>query len=461
MVTIQRLCVGLCVASALIREVRGQVPVADSAPTLEQRIEQLEAREAHHQRTIAELQRQLRSGDASNWLDEQRAEEVRNIVLDVLADADGRVSLLQDAATAGWDNGFFIRSADGNFALRTLGQIQFRYVYSMQDNSPSDDHRAGFEHHRIRVGLKGHIVDPTWNYFIWSGWDSSGTSLILDAFLKKGLGNGWSVQAGQFKSEAWREWTVTEMKLQFVERSLIDARYAVSYTQGVALEYVNDDLRVNLQLHDGIRTRATAFSVPPGPSSALYQASNEYAFGVRAEYKLHGAWPDYGDWEGWTGGDGLAVIGGSLYVQEGESGTTDEENDLVQWSLDASLKWDGASLFAAVIGTSVDDDAAVDRDEFAFLIQGGCFLADDLEIMARYEYGDLDGAGGVAGDDLSILTLGVSRYWARHALKWTTDLGYAFEPVDDAWGGAGRGWRGDAAGEDGQIVIRSQFNLLF
>ena len=54
-----------------------------------------------------------------NWMTEERAEEVRSLVRDVLADADTRASLLQSGMTAGYDDGFMIGSTDGNF-LKTF-----------------------------------------------------------------------------------------------------------------------------------------------------------------------------------------------------------------------------------------------------------------------------------------------------------------------------------------------------
>ncbi|HRP63092.1 MAG TPA: hypothetical protein PK400_07365, partial [Phycisphaerales bacterium] len=65
--------------------------------------------------------------------------------------------------------------------------------------------------------------------------------------------------------------------------------------------------------------------------------------------------------------------------------------------------------------------------------------------------------------DLAVITVGVNKYFSKHAVKWTTDVGYGINEVDPFWGsrGAGAGWRSDAAGDKGQIVIRSQLQLVF
>ncbi len=60
-----------------------------------------------------------------------------------------------------------------------------------------------------------------------------------------------------------------------------------------------------------------------------------------------------------------------------------------------------------------------------------------------------------------MFTVGGTRDRAKHALKWTTDIGVGFDEIDGEWASAGLGWREDTATEDGQVVVRSQFQLLF
>ena len=60
---------------------------------------------------IAELSAQQNA----DWLTEQRSDEIREIVQDVLADADTRASLQGSNMAAGYDDGFVISSSDGNW----------------------------------------------------------------------------------------------------------------------------------------------------------------------------------------------------------------------------------------------------------------------------------------------------------------------------------------------------------
>jgi len=47
------------------------------------------------------------------WMDEARAQEVRGIVRDALADSGARASFLTDGWSSGYDAGAYVRSGDG------------------------------------------------------------------------------------------------------------------------------------------------------------------------------------------------------------------------------------------------------------------------------------------------------------------------------------------------------------
>ncbi|MEY4841291.1 MAG: hypothetical protein RJA12_15, partial [Planctomycetota bacterium] len=136
---------------------------------------------------IAELKKEiaeLKSQNSDKWLTEQRADEIRSVVQDVLSDADTRSSLQAAAATSGYNNGFFISSPDGNFKLQINGQLQNRWAYNWlstrdmnnSQTSPSTTSTFsnvgiakaayGFEVRRAKLEFSGHISDPSWQYAI-------------------------------------------------------------------------------------------------------------------------------------------------------------------------------------------------------------------------------------------------------------------------------------------------------
>ncbi len=86
------------------------------------------------------------------------------------------------------------------------------------------------------------------------------------------------------------------------------------------------------------------------------------------------------------------------------------------------------------------------------------YVTDHWEVFTRYEWSDFDSTG-VA--DLSIVTVGAVRYYNGNMIKWTTDVGVGLNPVAPEFASTPLGWRGDAPGENGQVVVRSQLQLLF
>jgi hypothetical protein len=98
------------------------------------------------------------------------------------------------------------------------------------------------------------------------------------------------------------------------------------------------------------------------------------------------------------------------------------------------------------------------------VVQGDFFVDESIEPYGRIEWGYSDDGA----PDLLVLTVGVNKYFARQRVKWTPDIGAGLHEVSSVWGsgelgpgGAAVGWRTDSPGEDGQVVIRSQLQLLF
>ena len=76
-------------------------------------IEELRQMVVNLQSEVSELKNQ-----DNKWLTEQRANQVRELVHDVLADADTRSMLQGSGITAGYDGGGYLQSADGNWKLK-------------------------------------------------------------------------------------------------------------------------------------------------------------------------------------------------------------------------------------------------------------------------------------------------------------------------------------------------------
>lgn len=399
---------------------------------------------------VAELEARLATLQAQNgdqWLTEARAAEIRSLVQDVLADADTRTSLLQ-GGTAGWDKGFFLASGDGKFKLKINGQLQFRYVFNHQDEDATEDtSRGGFENRRTKLTFEGHVVDPSWKYHVTGAFARDGGSFLLeDAYIAKDLGNGWELLVGQFKLPFMIEETISSKRQLAVDRSLVNEEYNQDRSQGVQMSYTADQFRFYVAYSDGFMTANTA----------ALGYDTEWAFTGRAEVLLAGKWSQFRDFTSFKGEEFGFQLGGAAHYEKAEVGTAaGPEEKMFTWTVDAMLEFGGANLFAAIVGRHLDE---ANVDQYGFVIQGGFFVTDDVELFGRYEWSDFD-VDGV--EDLSVITVGVNKYWDKHNIKWTTDLGYGLDTVSSPFSASGVGWRSDAGDEDGQIVFRTQLQLLF
>lgn len=413
---------------------------SSDASSLRDALERANARIEKLESTVA----QMRDGEDGTWLNEARSEAVRELVREVIADADRRGSL-SGGASAGYDNGFYIESADGNNKLKVRGFLAVRYIFNDRDNTDNGQ-VAGFEITRTRFGFMGHVIDPSWKFKIWTGDNADGDNLLLDAFITKKFDNGLSVTAGQFKLPFFREYLVSEVNLQFVERSLLNAAVAGSYTQGVKADYRNEDVHLTLSINDGRKETNTTFD----------EDGSEFSVTGRAEWKLFGPWGQYKTYDAFRGSEPALVLGSAMHYQQGESNS--DMPDQWMWTADGLWQGDGWNLVAAVVGSHKRGGSPSKGDFVGFLLQGGYFVTDNVELLARYEYADSDLTGV---DDLSIATIGSSVFFSKFNARWTTDLGYAFNPVADRWDASSAGYLVDTGGEDGQIVLRSQLQLLF
>ena len=443
-----------------------------------------------------------------NWLTDQRSQEIRSLVQDVLADADTRASLLQSGMTAGYDDGFVLGSTDGNFSLKMNGVIQFRFVFNNQDNGPGfapgyldipeiydtldafyeaatadgiteaelaviqdeaelylsqfmatpDDNRWGFENTRTRLIFSGNVVSPAWTYFIQGDFDRTGGGFgLLDAYIGHDCGSGWTAMMGQFKAPVLREELVWSWDQLAVERSVVGQFFAAGRVQGIAANYKGDQFQVTFSYNDGAASANT-------PALGY---DTEWAFSGRGEVLLAGNWDQFTDFTSWQGEEFGAMVGFAGHYESAEYGTSaDNELQTFLGTIDASLEFGGANLFGALMYRNLDDDGFIELDQYGVVIQGGFFLNEDWELFGRYEWADLD----IGVDDTSIFTIGLTRYWAGNGLKWTTDIGYGLNPV--AFPAGNTGYRQDTYAtidedgildtpEDGQVVFRTQLQLTF
>jgi hypothetical protein len=428
----------------------------------------------------AEIQRlssrlaDLEGRNGNNWLNEQRADEIRGIVHDVLADADTRASLLGSGMTSGYDpdKGFQIGSADGNFQLNIQGQLQVRWLYNYRSGGGTfgDRHRSGFENTRTKITLGGHVVNPQWTYRIEADFGSTGAGTLQDAYIGYDCGNGLSFRAGQMKLPFMAESLIDSRYQQAIERSLFstlfsssvhpDGSFRSNRAQGIAATYEQDMFRVTGMWSDGAGGFAGFGGTIAGSDNTPWFAfSSEWALTGRAEILFAGSWDQFNDFRSMPGEETGILFGAAVHWQHSEYGvfgTTKTESVAITGDINA--KFGGFNLFASIAWAHNDIKApgAGSMDPWGFTVQGGYNFTDEWEGYLRYEWADFDMAGV---SDLSILTWGINHYFAGHQAKLSADMGYSFNTL--AFGNTVTGWVPDAGTDDGQFLIRTQLQLLF
>ncbi|CAE7643457.1 unnamed protein product [Symbiodinium necroappetens] len=427
-------------------------------------------------------------------LAETSEDEIRAIVSEMMADASTRSSLLQSGGNAGHDGMFYLADEEGNFRLNVAGQVQFRYTANFgEENNASDgdDYTGGFQTNRTKLEFTGNAVLPNLVYKVQGNFASSGGNFSLqDAYVGYAFDSGWTLLWGQMKAPLQREELVDSKYQLAADRSFANSLFSPTRTQGIAVNYRNDDINFTAGFTDGANAFNTDFNQDqqnyagfPTPAS-IGGGEADYSFTARLEWKLEGDWGQFKDFTSMPGSEFAAMLGFAGHYEGNETlvgfAGTPADVTVGGYTVDLSLEGDGWNFFAAFMGFSTDTEGLVDLDldgagddtdfaDFALVVQGGVFIPDtDWELFARYDgiFLDDDRAGE---DDFNTLTFGLNWYWSGHAAKFTVDatifldesLGANGVPLAAAAGGLNsfKNFVGDD--DEGEFALRAQFQLLF
>ena len=433
---------------------------------------------------------QLSTTSNDQWLTDQRSDEIRGLVQDVLADADTRASLLQGGVTSGYQDGFMIVSADNNWSLKINGLMQTRWVWNQRaenGNKDKDDtnfgNNAGFELARMALNFSGNVVDPSWTYNVrlqfgtYGGYGSYSTYAGIDdtrgglsnidwAYIDKDLGGGLSVRLGIQKTPLMREWQVNAENQLGIERSLVSYYFQEGVQNGLSLAWESDVFRVRAMYGNG-----------DGQGSVTYDnsANSQPAFTARAEFLAGGSWDQFESFTSMPGDEAGILIGvaGSYEntkKRRDEAFTTGNSRKS-QWAVtaDAQVDFGGATVAGSLTWSEQrmkNDDKA---NPWGAVVQAGVFVTDDWEVYGRFQFLDYDED---AYDDMFILAVGLNGYLGgTDNIKWSTEVGYSFGKINslaaagpEAGSGAGYtnwSYSNDDKNKEGEWMVRTQLQLYF
>ena len=402
-------------------------------------------------------------------LAEVRAQAIRDIVQDVLAEADTRTSLQTSGMISGWDKNFQIASVDGSFRLKMKGRVQVRWVLNHAQEQSTE---WGFEQRRVELQFEGNVVDPSLHYGIKFAFSrSTGRGRLEDAFVKKVFDNGFALKVGAFKAPWMREELISSGRQLTAERSLVNGYFSQQYSKGIDLSWSDDDWRLRGWYGDGIASRGLGYG---SQFNSTWQTDRtRWAFAGRAEYKFVGTWKQFKDFSSVRGEEFAAMLGVSVMGQKFIGGGTAADPLYSQGTgalqsgvtADLTLDFGGASLYVA--GVFQNDRVAnaagsvETRTPWGAIIQGGVFITDHHELFARYSYLDASVVSGT-GDPTTFngCTVGMTWFILGHTLKFVTDCSINFATFG-RYAPSGAGWRSDEPDADNQWAIRAQVQLDF
>ena len=415
-----------------------------------------------------------------DWITEERAEDLRFLVKDLLDDADARSSLVGDGLLGGWSDGFFIASSDGRFRLNIGGLIQERYLQSYLRVGPGfnwDRWRGGMESTRTRLNLSGHLFDKdlTFLYQPGFGWldpNAISNSPLLrigarywDAWLKYRINDEWSAKLGVFMLPFTRESLVSDARQLAVDRSLIDYRAGLARSEGIQFTWHRDNVRVFMSTSNGgltMRGNQVASINPTPPWAALGQ-DTDWSGTLRAEFLLKGNWHQFNQFTSPPGSEAATMLGVAMHSQNeeriGAGGT--RKVDSFGVTADLSMNFDGASFFASGTFHNLKNftGAVQNTDIIGYVVQGSKYISDSTELFMRYEGGGAmqDVFGGA---NIQILTSGANWYIEGQQFKVTSDFGWNFGELQAIFANQMLGWRG-SPNRNAEWVFRTQLQVEF
>ncbi len=345
-------------------------------------------------------------------------------------------------------DGFTLQSADEAFSLRFQGHVQFRYIANIRDTDErSDDFEGGFQARRIRISFSGHAYEIFEYKLTLSNERDSGEIRLSDGWISAELADGVSMKWGQFKLPLLRERLASAKRLLAADRSMVDAVFSQGRSQGVELALSSERLSASLAFSDGLRSANTDFD----------DDDTDWAITTRAEWTIAGNRTALRDLTGEQGRDFSAILGGAFHIEESADRPGESAEALYEWTADLTLAGDGWSSLIAGVGRRSDAEHATD---WGVLAQASLFVTETTAPFLRYDavIPDTDRNGD---EVFSTITAGFNYFLHGHAAKFTFDVQWFLDAADDNDLIRDRTGIGYLAGDEDEIVVRAQFQLLF
>ena len=391
----------------------------DDLDALRRRLAEVEAEQAKYQATIEALRSEIEAlgrKTEDGRPAEQPAEENRDVVTDVPADADqasvastpgpARRAMFPELAH---ESQFILESEDGDFSFGIDGLLVGRYELNHRedDGTGSSDTDSGFEVVGTRINFRGKVFED-FGYWVRLAADEHGSDPVIDAAMGMWyINDDTTLVAGQFPSVLTRDQGIPVDKLQTTDSSPTNYAFDPFGFKGVMMGYHTPRLIYRGIIHDGYRSlNNSAFDEPSAKWGIAGQLSG-MAVGDEDD------WDRFNNFTSRPGSDFAWQINAGFVVQEGQShdSNTDSSSDLFLGILESSMEGDGWNLYGEGFYRHTDPSSdGISADDFGFVVQGGAWVAKHIELYSRFDMTIPDSDRPTENDDFKTFTIGTSFY---------------------------------------------------
>lgn len=351
------------------------------------------------------------------------------------------VILSQDRVSSKWGDGLKLTAKDSSFHLK-FG-FRFQTLYLGELNSVTHDYADRLLIRRSRLKFDGWAYNPNIVYKVElavsnrdhrSGHISESgntANIVLDAVIKWKFAPDWQLWFGQTKLPGNRERVISSQKLQFVDRSLVNARFTLDRDKGIQLRHKSSYGKM-------VINQALALSMGEGRNIIVQNPVGGHQITGRVEFLPFGSFTGKGDY---FGSDLKREETPKLSVgitldknwnavrQRGNLGSFNTDavgnylsNDLNTLQLDLIFKHKGWSVASEYADRATSDPNNGFGTGTGLVVQSGYLLPSNWEVAMRFT--DINSPSSSSFEDVTEYTVGISRYVVGHSLKFQSDISY-------------------------------------
>lgn len=360
-------------------------------------------------------------------------------------------SYSQPHVNAGLGKGLQITAADSSFSLKFSPRFQVQYEGNL--NTSNNDWKEKLIIRRARFKFEGFAYSPSLEYKLelavsnrdvgrGQAQNNYAGNILLEALIKWHFHKNFALWAGQTKLPGNRGNVTSSQKLQFVDRSLMNAYFNLDRDIGI-------QLRHQFAIQKAVFKQIAAVSIGEGKNvTANNSGGRDYTFRIEAL-----PFGEFGGGNDYAGADLARTIRPKLAIgvtydlnkgasrEGGQTGNfMDLNKDLHTIFIDGILKYKGSSLMMEYAFKTTPDDDAVIIDEHGKVLQsyntgkginlqGGYLFKNNYEIAGRYS--QVSPAVETQKNRREEFTLALSKYISGHNIKVQSDFSLVQEATKD------------------------------